>query len=701
MSELREVVTAVKSSPLFDGHWYVGRYADVKLMGVDPAEHYVRFGALMNRDPGPRFSTRAYLDTHEDVRRTGINPLFHYLKWGMSEGRNLNLENPPSVIEPILDGQRGKQDGRGAQTDRNNELVFDAPEGGGLSALELGARLWGGFSRYALPALEKLKGDRSKNAEERIQAAWQLMRWYYVEEDHLRVCQNASLARALSDAPQKKIELAEIQSLIAMGHFAHAHETLCRAEEVLGPHRDFYLLRSTIVGNMGADHVEGFSGEAGRLYWLNRVYESARLAPLQKLRPGAPLSISNITAQAETSVEDQSSKVSVIIPAYNGEDTIHIALESLRRQTWRNIEVVVVDDCSTDGTADVVEDFVTQDDRFKLIRKPINEGAYPARNTALRYVTGDYIMVHDCDDWSHPQKIEAQINTLKTKPECVAVMSRWIRVQENLDVVGSWRPTGNLSDLNFSSLMFERKVFDKLGGWDSSRVSGDSEYKSRIEALYGEAAIARTSRSSILSLALAREDSLTRTKATHARTLDYGLRWTYRDAYRFWHRKKQFSEDPRMDPDSKPFPPVLRNMPSAATCEYDAVFVADFSQPELGINDALEVMKKAAASCGRIGTVHWPRYHAEMGRSLSESFYELALTHDIHLITPGDAVKSDLLLLCDVSLLEYEPDTLPRIDATRVVAEVLPSLGSMNALCGLCPDLPDMEISSLFELFES
>lgn len=701
MSELREVVTAVKASPLFDGYWYMDRYADVKLMGVDPAEHYVRFGALMNRDPGPRFSTRAYLDTYEDVRKTGINPLFHYLKWGMSEGRNLNLENSSRVIEPTLDGQAGKQAGRSAYGDKDIERSFDALSTGRSLALELGARLWGGFSRYALPALEELKEDRSKSVEERIQAAWQLMRWYYVEEDHLRVCQNASLARALSDAPQKRIELAEIQSLIAMGHFAHAHETLCRAEEVLGPHRDFYLLRSTIVGNMGADHIDGFSGEAGRLYWLNRVYESARLAPLQKIRPDAPLSLSNITAHAETSVEDQALKVSVIIPAYNGEDTIHIALESLRRQTWRNIEVIVVDDCSTDGTADVVEDFSRQDDRFRLIRKSVNEGAYPARNTALRYVTGDYIMVHDCDDWSHPQKIEAQINTLKRKIECVAVMSRWIRVRDSLEVAGPWRPTEGLLGLNYSSLMFGREVLETLGGWDNSRVSGDSEFKFRIESFYGDRAIAVTPWSAILSLALVREDSLTRTKATHERTLDYGLRWAYRNAYRFWHRKKKFREYPRIDADSKPFPPVLRNMPSAATYEYDAVFVADFSQPELDIGGVLEVMKKAASSCGRIGAVHWPRYHAEAGRSLSDSFYELALAHDIHLITPGDAIKSDLLLLCDVSLLEYQPDSLPRIDARRVVAEVLPSLGGMNALCGLCPDLPDMEISSLFELLES
>lgn len=696
MSEIHEVVAALRASTLFDDEWYLRRYEDVGFMSVDPAEHYVRFGASMNRDPGPEFSTRAYLEAHGDVQRAGINPLFHYLKWGVKEGRRAH---------PARVGERGDRApavrSAGLHKKTQTSQKSTPPKIAKLSAQQLGVRLWGGFSRYALPALEELKGDRSKSAEERIEAAWQLMRWYYVEEDHLRVLQNASLARALSDAQQRRIELAEIQSLIAMGHFAHAHETLCRVEEMSGPHRDFYLLRSTIVGNMGADHVEGFSGEAGRLYWLNRVYESARLASLRKIRPDAPLSIYNITAHAETSVEDQSSKVSVIIPAYNGEDTIRIALESLRRQTWRNIEVIVVDDCSTDGTADVVEDFVTQDDRFKLIRKPINEGAYPARNTALRYVTGDYIMVHDCDDWSHPQKIEAQINTLKRKPECVAVMSRWIRVRDSLEVAGPWRPTEGLLGLNYSSLMFGREVLETLGGWDNSRVSGDSEFKFRIESFYGNKAIAVTPWSAILSLALVREDSLTRTKATHERTLDYGLRWTYRNAYRFWHGKKQFRENPRIDPETRPFPPVLRNMPSTATCEYDAVFVGDFSQPELDISGALEVMEKAASSCGRIGAVHWPRYHAEVGRSLSESFYELALARGIHLITPGDAVKSERLILCDVSLLEYEPDTLPLVDAKRVVAEVPPPPGSLNALCGLCPDLPDMEISPLLELFKS
>src|SRR5690606_27365364 len=111
----------------------------------------------------------------------------------------------------------------------------------------------------------------------------------------------------------------------------------------------------------------------------------------------------------------------IIIPAYNAGETIHISISSLLKQTWSNLEIVVVDDCSTDNTAEVVEQFASQDSRVKLLRKEVNGGAYPARNLGLTYVTGDFILVHDSDDWSHPQKIEIQMAELKANPDAVAV----------------------------------------------------------------------------------------------------------------------------------------------------------------------------------------------------------------------------------------------------------------------------------------
>ena len=80
----------VASSHLFDRNWYLERYPDVRVSGVDPALHYAAHGATGYRDPGPRFDTAWYLAYYPDVAALGANPLAHYLLYGAKEGRHTN-----------------------------------------------------------------------------------------------------------------------------------------------------------------------------------------------------------------------------------------------------------------------------------------------------------------------------------------------------------------------------------------------------------------------------------------------------------------------------------------------------------------------------------------------------------------------------------------------------------------------------------
>ena len=99
------------------------------------------------------------------------------------------------------------------------------------------------------------------------------------------------------------------------------------------------------------------------------------------------------------------------------------------------MEVVVVDDLSTDNTTEIVERLATRDARVRLVRKAVNRGAYAARNTGLENSDGDVVMVHDSDDWSHPQRIELQIEALRKTPGIVAVKSYWVRVGPGLEML--------------------------------------------------------------------------------------------------------------------------------------------------------------------------------------------------------------------------------------------------------------------------
>jgi len=82
-----EDIQIVRASHLFDADWYLGRYPDVKVLGLDAAEHYLGYGARLNRDPSPRFDGVGYCELNPDVIALGINPLLHYLKWGKEERR--------------------------------------------------------------------------------------------------------------------------------------------------------------------------------------------------------------------------------------------------------------------------------------------------------------------------------------------------------------------------------------------------------------------------------------------------------------------------------------------------------------------------------------------------------------------------------------------------------------------------------------
>lgn len=131
--QMREEVMAVARSSLFDADWYLGRYPDVRKADLDPALHYLRWGAREGRDPGPEFSSRGYLECHADVRASGMNPLLHYERHGRLEKRRLSRALPPPEKPKGASGE-GVQ--RKAPTEiAGNPAVAGVPEKAGDDAV--------------------------------------------------------------------------------------------------------------------------------------------------------------------------------------------------------------------------------------------------------------------------------------------------------------------------------------------------------------------------------------------------------------------------------------------------------------------------------------------------------------------------------------------------------------------------------------
>ncbi len=161
--------------------------------------------------------------------------------------------------------------------------------------------------------------------------------------------------------------------------------------------------------------------------------------------------------------------VSVVIPAYNAELTIRDALESVYQQSYKNVEVIVVDDGSTDGTKSIVEQEFPQ----VLLKASQNQGPSHARNLGIDAARGHWIAFLDADDVWHPDKILHQVDVAQTDPSIGLVASDWTRRQEFRDVpkalpvshVG-YRDLLVLNRFQTSTVLILRSVVQRLNGFD-------------------------------------------------------------------------------------------------------------------------------------------------------------------------------------------------------------------------------------------
>ena len=121
-------------------------------------------------------------------------------------------------------------------------------------------------------------------------------------------------------------------------------------------------------------------------------------------------------------------KVSVIIPTYNRQDLVQEAIDSVLNQTFRDWELIVVDDGSTDQTPSVLQE--RYDSRIIYIYQE-NQGESAARNRGLYSATGEYVAFLDSDDLWHPKKLQRQIEVFAEKPELglVSTQAYWINYE--------------------------------------------------------------------------------------------------------------------------------------------------------------------------------------------------------------------------------------------------------------------------------
>lgn len=124
-------------------------------------------------------------------------------------------------------------------------------------------------------------------------------------------------------------------------------------------------------------------------------------------------------------------KVSVLVAVFNAEKYLHACLDSLIDQTLSDIEIICIDDCSTDSTPDILRQYADIDKRIQIIRNEKNEGQAVSRNKGLNIAKGEYITMLDSDDWFSPDALQAAYEVLTQEEETDCVLFRLMQVFDN------------------------------------------------------------------------------------------------------------------------------------------------------------------------------------------------------------------------------------------------------------------------------
>lgn len=270
-----------------------------------------------------------------------------------------------------------------------------------------------------------------------------------------------------------------------------------------------------------------------QLSYLNSFLEYYQLEGMRLINNSNKLSVLNITCSCEQVYFKTLPLVSILVTTYNSKDSIESCLNSLLLQTYPNIEIIIVDDKSTDNTLEKVINLAKIDKRIKLVSLPYNIGTFSAKNIGLQYAKGEFISCQDSDDYAHPRKVEKQIIPLLENKNIVCTVSQWVRLDSNGNAYS--RFIFPIMRHNPASLMFRKDIIlNNIGGWDYVRTGADSEFFERLKLFFGSKAVKKINKP--LTFGAHRANSLMTAKDTGYDCNGISnIRLEYWEAWRKWH----------------------------------------------------------------------------------------------------------------------------------------------------------------------
>lgn len=531
-----------------------------------------------------------------------------------------------------------------------------------------------GFDQRAFFSLARIMANQASGPQETYEA----IQMYKLA---IRNWRTKSLKRA--------DRLLFLEALAALGHVKDVEKYSSLLNIQALDRNQVHLLAAN--ARMVGGHSDSTAPSAEWMDLVNAGYRSSGIETISFSPGDGALFDRILCGPAEHITEGP--KVTVLVPTFDSGPRIETALRSLTNQTWRNLEILVMDDASPDENDKFLLAWQERDERITVHKMADNGGTYRARNYAVSYLaTGDFITVHDDDDWSHPRKIETQVRHLLDNPELVANMSLLSRATPDL-VFTRINNNPVFTQPNYSSLMYRRDpVVKRIGFWDLVNRSADAEFHDRLKAEFdGAVGIAGVD---VLSFLRVRSNSLTSGEISRG-YIDRRRLW-YQQSSREWHKRSResgkslhlaaFPEHER--PFSAPTD-MIGSKGADKSVDVDILYVTDFRFPGGNSSLAASELRLLIDQGYRIGMMHMtsPVLGAQAG--IRDSFLDLARAPHVAVVSPLDRVRARLTLVRHPSVLQYPEPTRSGVQTEKLVVIVNHAPFTRDGL-GSIYDLPQV-----------
>lgn len=381
---------------------------------------------------------------------------------------------------------------------------------------------------------------------------------------------------------------------------------------------------------------------------FNKIFESCGRIPVA-LSGEAKRPFDRLTAANDLNRITDGPLVSVIMTSYDPEPEAFIAAaRSILNQTWRNLELIIIDDASPNRESELLEKLAGEDARVKLVLLTENGGTYRARNVGLEVATGEFVTGQDSDDWSHPERIESQVKYMLEDPKAAGVMTSAVRTDENLSrIMPGLSPTRKCEVSFMTPLHLAREV----GGYLDARKAADSEFRQRVE-FYSQRNVGVIH--DALYIIRLMPNSLSRG--------DFSSGWSHQSRRAFWNAALYWhSNTPSLSLSVKDEPKVPLPIPhrfqitKPAPSELDIVFAADWRVSHGWQRAAVDEVKFLVARGLHIGIMQMesPNSNARTSTKPNLQIQQLINNGTITQVTSDQEVKIANLIFHDPSIMQF------------------------------------------------